>query len=167
MKEEYSREWNSVLEVAKEYQKRASLFLACSDSVKVHDLKGALLDSDTTYYALKIIEIISDKIKIELIDELFHVTIFSNASYSYLAKQIIFSLDKALVKPKIAELYNNYLFQNKLDAYTLKDMAQFLYELRYKDELLKFIQSHYYALVQTEFIESDDDIDEIKNMKDS
>jgi hypothetical protein len=167
MKKEYSTEWNSVLEAANEYQKKISFFLACSDSIKVYDLKKALLDRSATYYALKIIENISDKIKMELMDELLHVIIFSNASYSYLAKQIIFSLDKDLVKPKIMELYKNYVFQNKLDAYAIKDMAQFLYELRYKDELLKFIQSHHDALVQTEFIESDDDIDEIKNMEDS
>jgi hypothetical protein len=75
MKEEYSTEWNSVLEAANEYRKKVSLFLACSDSIKVYDLKKALLDRNATYYALKIIENISDKIKMELMDELFHVII--------------------------------------------------------------------------------------------
>jgi hypothetical protein len=167
MEEEYSTEWNNVLETANEYHRKISLFLACSDSIKVYDLKKALLDRNATYYALKIIENISDKIKMELMNELLYVIIFSNSSYSYLAKQIIFSLDKDLVKPKIMELYKNYVFQNKLDVYVIKDMAQFLYELRYKNELLKFIQSHHDSLIQTEFIESDDDIDEIKNMEDS
>jgi hypothetical protein len=67
MKEEYSTEWTSVLEAANEYQKQISLFLACSDSIKVYDLKKALLDCRFRRYP----------------------------------------------------------------AYTIKDMAQFLYELRY------------------------------------
>lgn len=162
----YSKQWNILIESAILYQNRLRDFFSIKNEIFQRDLQQALHDRELEYYALRIIEQIPEKMQFCFLEDLFYVVICGSISNACLAKQIIAKMkDFPLLKEKIYELSQQYsLDKGKDDIYVIKDIAMFLYELKYKEYLLKYVEDNMVALRKSEFIESDNDILKIKDM---
>lgn len=162
----YSVEWNDLVNSAILYQDSVKGFLSIKNEMVQRDLKQALHDKELEYYALKIVEKLSYEMQIDFVGDLFYVVIYGNISNAYLARQVLVKIkDLPHVKDEIIKYSMQYTLSNgRDDIYVIRDVAMFLYELKYKDFLLKYISENMEVLKETEFIESDDDLFKIKNM---
>lgn len=166
LEKKYSDEWNNLVNSAILYQNNLRDFLSIRNDILQHDLKQALHDKTLEYYAIKTIEYMSDKMQINFLEDLFYVVICGNISNAYLAKQIIVKLKNyPSFKDQIIEFSERFTLEmGPNDIYVVKDIAMLLYELKYKDYLLKYIDNNIDALKESEFIESYNDLLNIKNM---
>lgn len=162
----YSEQWNDLIESAIVYQNRLRDFFLIKNEIFQRDLQQALHDKALEYYALRVIEQMPEKRQFCFLEDLFYVVICGSVSNAYLAKQIIVKMKYSpLLKEKICELSQQYsLDKGKDDIYIIKDIAMFLYELKYKECLLKYVEDNMEALKKSEFIESDNDLLKIKDM---
>lgn len=162
----YSKEWLCLIESAITHQKKINSFFNIEQDIRLRDLKEALKERESLYYALKVVENISDDIIQKLLNELIIIVIYGNVSNSYIAKKIILQSNKQLFRKEICEIVIKNSLIEKDNIYIIKDMALFLYELQYKKELLQFVKNNIIALRESEFIENDEDLNKLYNMED-
>lgn len=160
----YSNEWLSLFDSALIYQKKLELFFKIENHDKLKDLKNALKDRETQYYALKVIENISDELIQELLKDLVDIILYSNVSNSNSAKKIILASNRSLFREGIYKIVTSHVQNENSDV--IKEIALFLYDLKFKKELLSFIESNLLALKESEFIENEQDMKEINEMGD-
>lgn len=160
----YSKEWLSLFDSASIYQKKLELFFRIEKDDKLRDLRNALKDRESQYYALKVIENLSNELIHGLLHDLINVIFYSNVSNSYSAKKIILASNRNLFREEIYKIVTSYSENENCDV--IKEIALFLYDLKFKKELLSFIESNLFALKESEFIENEQDMKEINDMED-
>jgi vacuolar-type H+-ATPase subunit I/STV1 len=161
----YSENWSQVLVLAKKYQSILYEFLSTNNDNILRDLKKSLKIRDDTHYALVIIQNLREEIKLNLLEELVYVTIFGNVSNAANAKAIILSVNSKKIRNQLTTYLLEIALNNKNDEDIVKDIALFLYDLKYKSELLSYINQYKDSLGASGFIENDN-LEEFQNMDD-
>ena len=161
----YSEEWKNLLATALSYQNQKKIYFNVKDNQKIYDIKHALVDRDLTYYALQVLETMPEEIAMSLLDELVHVVLHGNISDASTATKIISNLKTKMIRLDIVKILDQHVVEGAKDIYVIKDIALLLYTLRYKRELLEFVDTHFEALKRAEFIESEEDLDELHNLE--
>lgn len=160
----YSQEWLNLFDSAKVYQDKFDTFLSIEKDEKLGDLKNVLKNRDSQYFALNVIENLPNDLIEELLPDLIHVIFYSNVSNSYSARQIILAANRSLLRHEIYKIVTSYSENENSDV--IKEIALFLYDLKFKKELLAFVESNLLALKEFEFIENEEDMKEINEMED-
>ena len=141
----YSEEWKQVIKTYEAYKESLSVFRNYDNNTA--DLSKSLHSRNINcYYALEALRYMPDKICIQLLDDLFHVLIYGNISYSFYAKSIILGLINNELVKTIDGLANRYS-QTTTNSDEIKTIAQLLYECknknsRYKETYSLFSKKH-------------------------
>lgn len=152
----YSDEWKQVIKTYEAYKESLSVFRSYENNTA--DLSKSLRSRNINcYYALEALRYMPDKICIQLLDDLFHVLIYGNISYSFYAKSIILGLINNELVKTIDGLANRYS-QTTTNSDEIKTIAQLLYECknknsRYKETYSLFSKKHLDTLLKEDFFE--------------
>lgn len=172
MEDKYSKEWKQIIIDYEEYRQSIALFLACDNEQIYNDLSKSLRnrkDERTLHITLKTVmhEYIPEEIQIRLLDDLFYVMLNTRVSSSALAKNIILALNlasdkKTLIKEQIILLVDKYALYSK-DNWELFDIANLLYNIKYKNKFISFTKEYLKALVETGFVDNENELNKLIN----
>ncbi len=162
----YSNEWMDLINASLLRQKHIESFFQVDPKQRILDLREALRNRETVYHVLKIMENLPNDLIHELIKPLAEIVIFGNVSNAHISRSILLNADRQIFRFELCKILNGIAQQENNNLDVLKDIALFLFSLQYKKELLDFVDEYFELLKEAEFIESDEDMEELRNMED-